>query len=154
MKSLWVHCPICNGKTRTRVYENTVLLNFPLYSPKCKKEIRINVLYHFNMNLSWHYKKFANLSKLDYVEFDNRLQRHWSKMNFGTDGIDMFKVLDTTRIYELSLEQGIEQSLVDRVKYRFIHAMDRDFLRNSLGGSSLELNHSDSPIYGYGSDPI
>lgn len=44
MKSLWVHCPICNGKTRTKVYENTVLLNFPLYCPKCKKEIRINVV--------------------------------------------------------------------------------------------------------------
>ena len=28
-----------NGsKTRTKVYEETVLLNFPLYCPKCKKE--------------------------------------------------------------------------------------------------------------------
>ena len=44
MKSLWVHCPIYGGKTRTKVYEDTVLVNFPLYCPKCKKEIRINVV--------------------------------------------------------------------------------------------------------------
>ena len=42
--SLWVHCPICGGKTRTKVYENTVLLNFPLYCPKCKKETLIDVV--------------------------------------------------------------------------------------------------------------
>lgn len=40
----WVHCPLCNGKTRTRVYENTVLLWFPLYCPKCHKETMINVV--------------------------------------------------------------------------------------------------------------
>ena len=44
MKSLWVNCPICSGKTRTKVYEDTILVNFPLYCPKCKKEIRINVV--------------------------------------------------------------------------------------------------------------
>ena len=44
MKSLWVHCPICDGKTRTRVYEDTIIVNFPLYCPKCKREILINVV--------------------------------------------------------------------------------------------------------------
>ena len=43
-ESLWVQCPFCGGKTRTKVYENTVLLEFPLYCPKCKKEILINVI--------------------------------------------------------------------------------------------------------------
>lgn len=43
-KTLWVRCPFCDGKTRTKVYENTVLLNFPLYCPKCKKEIRIDIV--------------------------------------------------------------------------------------------------------------
>lgn len=42
--SLWVRCPICGGKTRTKVYEDTVLVKFPLYCPKCKKEIRIDVV--------------------------------------------------------------------------------------------------------------
>ena len=42
--SLWDHCPICDAKTRTKVYEDTVLVKFPLYCPKCKKEIPINVV--------------------------------------------------------------------------------------------------------------
>lgn len=36
--SLWVRCPICGGKTRIKVYKETVLVRFPLYCPKCKKE--------------------------------------------------------------------------------------------------------------------
>lgn len=40
----WVHCPICSGKTRTKVYEDTVMYNFPLFCPKCKREIRVDVL--------------------------------------------------------------------------------------------------------------
>ena len=42
--SIWVHCPECDGKTRIKVYEDTVLLNLPLFCPKCKKEIIINVI--------------------------------------------------------------------------------------------------------------
>lgn len=44
MHSLWVYCPVCGRKTRTKVYEDTVLIRFPLYCPKCKKEIRINIV--------------------------------------------------------------------------------------------------------------
>ena len=44
MPSSWIHCPICGGKTRTKVYEDTILVKFPLYCPKCKKEIRIDVV--------------------------------------------------------------------------------------------------------------
>lgn len=43
-KSLWIHCPICGGKTRIKVYEDTVLVKFPLYCPKCKREILIDVV--------------------------------------------------------------------------------------------------------------
>ena len=43
-ESLWIRCPICKGKTRTKVYEDTVLVKFPLYCPKCKKEFRIDVV--------------------------------------------------------------------------------------------------------------
>ena len=42
--SLWIRCPTCNSKTRTKVYEDTVLLNFPLFCPKCKKEYVISVV--------------------------------------------------------------------------------------------------------------
>ncbi len=43
-ESRWIRCPVCDGKTRVKVYDDTVLLNFPLYCPKCKKEVRINVV--------------------------------------------------------------------------------------------------------------
>ncbi|MGN1220993.1 MAG: cysteine-rich KTR domain-containing protein [Candidatus Cryptobacteroides sp.] len=40
----WVSCPVCNEMTETKVFEDTVLLKFPLYCPKCKKETVINVV--------------------------------------------------------------------------------------------------------------
>ena len=42
--SRWIHSPICGSKTRTKVYDDTVLIKFPLYCPKCKKEILVNVV--------------------------------------------------------------------------------------------------------------
>lgn len=42
--SRWIRCPICGSKTRTKVYDDTVLIKFPLFCPKCKKEIRVNVV--------------------------------------------------------------------------------------------------------------
>lgn len=41
--SLWVSCPSCGRKTHTKVYQDTVLVRFPLYCPKCKKETLIDV---------------------------------------------------------------------------------------------------------------
>ena len=49
--SRWIHCPICRGKTRTKVYEDTALVKFPLYCPKFKKETRIDVI-QFKMVIS------------------------------------------------------------------------------------------------------
>ena len=42
-KTEWILCPICNSKTRDRIREDTVLKNYPLYCPKCKKETLIEV---------------------------------------------------------------------------------------------------------------
>ena len=39
----WLLCPVCGNKTRIKISENTVLLNFPLFCPKCKREQLINV---------------------------------------------------------------------------------------------------------------
>lgn len=39
----WLMCLVCNGKTRTMIYEETTLRYFPLYCPKCKLERVINV---------------------------------------------------------------------------------------------------------------
>ena len=38
-----VRCPICRGKTRTRVLSDTVLLNYPLFCPKCKQTCIVDV---------------------------------------------------------------------------------------------------------------
>ena len=39
----WLLCPVCKGKTRIKVMEDTELKNFPLFCPKCKQETLINV---------------------------------------------------------------------------------------------------------------
>ena len=39
----WLMCPVCNGKTRTMIYEETTLKYFPLYCPKCKLERIVDV---------------------------------------------------------------------------------------------------------------
>jgi hypothetical protein len=44
--SQWIFCPICGGKTRIKVNDDTVLLRFPLYCPKCKQETRIDLIDH------------------------------------------------------------------------------------------------------------
>lgn len=34
----WIRCPICGGKTRNKIQEDTVLVNYPLFCPKRKQE--------------------------------------------------------------------------------------------------------------------
>ena len=43
MNTHWLLCPICQNKTRIKLREDTELKNFPLYCPKCKQEVIINV---------------------------------------------------------------------------------------------------------------
>jgi len=47
-KEEWVLCPVCRNKTRTKIRDDTELINFPLFCPKCKQESLINVK-QFNM---------------------------------------------------------------------------------------------------------
>lgn len=42
MKFEWVLCPICRNKTRLKIREDTILENYPLFCPKCKREILIS----------------------------------------------------------------------------------------------------------------
>ena len=43
-KTEWILCPFCGNKTRNQI-RDTVLLNFPLYCPKCKQETLIEAKY-------------------------------------------------------------------------------------------------------------
>ena len=38
----WLLCPICGAKTRLRLLQRTVLMDFPLFCPKCRQERVIN----------------------------------------------------------------------------------------------------------------
>lgn len=46
----WILCPICENKTRLKIREDTELINFPLFCPKCKQESLINIR-EFNMTV-------------------------------------------------------------------------------------------------------
>lgn len=39
----WILCPVCGNKTHDKMRKDTILLNFPLYCPKCKQETLIEV---------------------------------------------------------------------------------------------------------------
>ena len=43
-QSLWLKCPRCGDKTKTKVCKDTVLINFPLFCPHCKQTVRIDVV--------------------------------------------------------------------------------------------------------------
>lgn len=47
----WLVCPNCGTRTRTKIYHNTVLLHFPLYCARCKRESIVGVI-KFNMVVS------------------------------------------------------------------------------------------------------
>lgn len=38
----WLLCPVCGSKTRDKIRIDTVLINYPLYCPKCKQATLIN----------------------------------------------------------------------------------------------------------------
>ena len=43
-ESHWLRCPMCHGKTKLKITEDTVLLNFPLFCPVCKREFTVGVI--------------------------------------------------------------------------------------------------------------
>lgn len=42
-KTEWIYCPVCGNKTRNKIRPDTELKNYPLFCPKCKQEMLINV---------------------------------------------------------------------------------------------------------------
>ena len=41
--SVWLRCPKCGSKTRDKILPQTIMINYPLYCPKCKRELRVSV---------------------------------------------------------------------------------------------------------------
>ena len=42
MESKWLLCPLCGEKTRVKLLPETVIKNFPLFCPKCRREMIIS----------------------------------------------------------------------------------------------------------------
>ena len=42
METYWVTCPLCKAKTRLKLLPDTILKNYTLFFPNCKKEVIIN----------------------------------------------------------------------------------------------------------------
>lgn len=43
-KNHWIVCPLCQRNLQIKIYEDTVLLNFPVYCNSCQKEMVVNVV--------------------------------------------------------------------------------------------------------------
>ena len=41
--SVWLRCPKCGSKTRDKILPQTIMINYPLYCPKCKRELLVSV---------------------------------------------------------------------------------------------------------------
>ena len=42
MEAIFVLCPFCGEKTRLKLLPETVLKSYPLFCPKCKREVIIS----------------------------------------------------------------------------------------------------------------
>ena len=43
-KEYGIECPVCKEVSDVKVYEDTILLKFPIYCPKCNQKSTVNVV--------------------------------------------------------------------------------------------------------------
>jgi hypothetical protein len=43
VKDGWVYCPICSNKTRTKIRKDTEAKNLPVFCPKCRNTIVMDI---------------------------------------------------------------------------------------------------------------
>ena len=69
-----------------------------------------------------------------------RVVRHWQRKDYFTGcGIDMFKALDTTRLYVFNMD-GASKALVDLYEYNATYGINHKYLLNVwAGGGVLEF---------------
>lgn len=51
MKTEWIYCPICNGKTRAKIRANTAARNLPVFCPKCKRTFTAHINKNFDVEM-------------------------------------------------------------------------------------------------------
>ena len=74
-KTEWVTCPICKNKTRVKIREDTELINFPLFCPKCKQESLVNVK---QLNISIIKEPDAKLQRSEERRVGKECRSRWS----------------------------------------------------------------------------
>lgn len=68
----------------------------------------------------------------------NRILEHWRKDSFVTQGIDLFRAKDTTRIYAIPLEE----KTLDANEFLCVQKIPMEFRLNILQGGSVEFHFS------------
>lgn len=43
MRNRWLLCPYCRSKTRVQTRDDTIMMHFPLFCPKCRRESIVTV---------------------------------------------------------------------------------------------------------------
>ena len=56
-KEYWIPCPVCKELSDIKVYEDTVILKFPFYCPKCNQKSTVNVVRLRMRSISSHGNK-------------------------------------------------------------------------------------------------
>ena len=77
METHWVICPLCKAKTRLKLLPDTVLKNYPLFCPKCKKEVIINAIESLGKGAS---VRGEALTLEEFAELSNTISQKRNKM--------------------------------------------------------------------------
>lgn len=133
---LWIYYVNQNIKQNTQKgfeeFINTYLANNP-------NMIQVTDLNEYN-KVSGIYFMVLDDYKLCYVgqaskSIKSRVMRHWSRNDYFTGtGIDLYKALDTTRLYAMKCD--IEA--LDREEHRCVNLMKERYTLNSLAGGKLD----------------
>ena len=109
-KSQWVQCPICEGRTRTKICEDTVLVNFPLYCPKCKKALKANAaLFNFLQqngisSMERLYQKVEAMNS-DYYNLRGQIVSAERRISSLSERLEMWAQYQQTKPIRLGLDK-------------------------------------------------
>ena len=101
----WILCPACGGKTRNRIREDTLLLNYPLYCPKCKQETLIA----------------AKDLRITVVERpDAQTQSRWTrKISCGSPALSVSLIWIVRQIKKTEFWRAVSSCLLESLQTRF-----------------------------------
>lgn len=96
----WLLCPTCGGKTRDRIREDTILINYPLYCPKCKQEhlaedLSLSVLAEeFHLNPQYISQLFKNEIGVNFLSYLTNIRMEKAKKLLISTSLSIAEVAD------------------------------------------------------------